>query len=173
MKNIIVDRSDIMAILAIIVSMGAMFISLRQTSILKEQQEIMFAQQNIMSSQMEGSVWPHIKINMDISDKGILKYAIINKGVGPARIDYFDLFIKDQKITDVVKLFNILTEEGITTTSFKCAIPNDVVLAPNETHEILKLETDETSIYKLVKLFGEHKICYKSIYDKMYGDCTE
>lgn len=174
------DRSDLLSALALFMSLGAIFVSVRQTTILKDQQLIMAEQQSIMASQMEGSVWPYLKTNISASDQdGVrsIAYTITNKGVGPAKIDHFSFTIGDKTITSAKELVDILTglEEFERLISLGFSLPNSAVLAPNETHEVYKIDYqyDEALRSEFITLIGEEKMCYCSIYDKCYGNCEK
>lgn len=172
------DRSDLLSALALMISLGAIFVSIRQTTILKDQQEIMAEQQNIMASQMEGSVWPYLRTNISSSDlDGIrtVKYHVTNKGVGPAKISQFTFQLGDKTITranEVVAILSALDEfKQLTSLSF--SIPNTSVLAPNETHDIcvISYRYRQTALPEFITMITEGDICYCSIYDHCYGSC--
>ncbi|MEO0899008.1 MAG: hypothetical protein AAFY71_21530 [Bacteroidota bacterium] len=180
------DRSDIIAIMALVVSLGAMFVSVLQTNILKEQQQIMAGQQDIMASQLEGSVWPYLKTKISLvqeesEDTGetltSITYTLKNKGVGPAKITSFNLMIGDSSITSFVDFFDYLREaigeENMKGVTF--SLPNGSVLAAGEVHAIytLKYPADLEVDKSLVASIGKTKLCYCSIYDKCYGACEE
>lgn len=173
-----IDSSDLLSALALMISLGAIFVSIRQTTILKDQQEIMAQQQNIMASQMEGSVWPYLRTNISSSDlDGIrtVKYSITNKGVGPAKIRQFTFQLGDKTITKANELIEVLggLDEFKQLTSLSFSLPNASVLAPNETHDIctISYRYRQAALPEFITMIDEGDICYCSIYDHCYGDC--
>lgn len=175
-----IDRSDILAIVAILVSLGAIFVSVRQTSILKEQQIIMAEQQEIMGSQLEGSVWPHLVTNVNVSDdQGIrtVEYSVTNKGVGPAKIKRFEFTLGDTHISNVGDLskYVIGLKDFVRLAGMSMSVPTETVLAPNETREVYRISYvhSERSQLESTAMVNEEHICYCSIYDNCYGDCEE
>ncbi len=172
------DRSDLLSALALMISLGAIFVSIRQTTILKDQQEIMAQQQNIMASQMEGSVWPFLRTNISSSDlDGIrtVKYSITNKGVGPAKIRQFTFQLGDKTITKANELIEVLggLDEFKQLTSLSFSLPTASVLAPNETHDIcvISYRYRQAALPEFITMIAEGDICYCSIYDHCYGSC--
>lgn len=175
-----VDRSDILAIVAILVSLGAIFVSVRQTSILKEQQLIMAQQQEIMGSQLEGSVWPHLVTNVNVTDNQgtrTVEYSVTNKGVGPAKIKRFEFTLGDSHIRDVSDLsqYVIGLKDFVRLAGISISIPSEAVLAPNETRQVYRISYvhSEMDSLEYTALVDQELICYCSIYDNCYGDCKE
>lgn len=174
------DRSDLLSALALMISLGAIFVSIRQTTILKDQQEIMAEQQSIMASQMEGSVWPYLRTNISSTDlDGIrtVKYSITNKGVGPAKIKDFSFQVGETTIQKASGLVNVIVEleEFKQLSSMSFSLPNSAVLAPNETHEVYRIsyQYHREALPEFITMIGKEQLCYCSIYDQCYGDCTE
>ncbi len=177
-KRLVIDRSDIIAFMALVVSLGAMVTAILQTHILKEQQQIMADQQEIMASQLEGSVWPFLKTSISLSqqdDMKVITYSLTNKGVGPAKIKQFELVIADTTITSFLAFIEVVGglvgKERLRDINF--SLPVEVVLAAGEVHQVFKLSyqaNDETE-QAILGAIGDTKLCYCSIYDACYGDC--
>ena len=167
-----IDRSDILAILAIVVSFISLGLGIYEARIMKQEAEIMLTQQKT-------SVWPYISKTTSIAylEQIGVSYSISNKGVGPALINEI-IIEKDGKVvsTDyasILALFEpVLTQvdaknnESLLniSTSFK----DNVVLSPGETWELIKIEgerfpRDNELLSNLVRSL-RIKICYSSIY---------
>ncbi len=166
--SINIDRSDVLAILAFLVSLGAMFISIQQTEILKDQQEI-------MAAQMEGTVWPYLKTDIKMAvqnDQQVVSLKIANKGVGPAKMKAFNLSMKGVDITNVVELFGLF--EGQELSDVRFHMPEVEVIRPNEELEVFNIRISEPlSIEDQIGLFSKIEMCYCSIYDQCYGEICE
>ena len=98
MKTKRFDRSDLMSLLAVLISLGAFWVSIYEANIMRDQQEI-------MQEQTKAYVWPYIQANSkfsyDFKDDNWnvdLSYSILNKGVGPARIKETELKIGGQVV---------------------------------------------------------------------------
>lgn len=172
------DRSDLLSALALLMSLGAIFVSMRQTTILKDQQLIMADQQEIMASQLEGSVWPYLETNISVSELDGTRtviYTMTNKGVGPAKITQFSFQVNGKVILNARDLLDavVVLEEFQQLSTLSFDLPVNEVLAPNETQEVYRLDYRYTAEApnEFISLIGEEKICYYSIYDKCYGSC--
>ena len=58
MKNL--DRSDIIALIAVVMSLAAVFVSIYEARLLKDQQKLMHEQQ-------KAAVWPYVKKSINYS----------------------------------------------------------------------------------------------------------
>lgn len=168
--NINIDRSDVLAIMALLVSLGAIFISIKQTKILKDQQKI-------MASQQEGSVWPYVKIgfSMKPKDEGShINLSLTNKGVGPAKVKSFSMKVNDKAIKDNASFFAALNDLGLKYNGLSFNLPNSTVISSGEKHEILNISFDsKIDELAMLKIFSGFQVCYCSIYDECYGDCDD
>ncbi len=163
-----ISRSDLIAFMALLMSLGAVIIAVKQTQILKSQQEI-------MASQQEGSVWPHVTTATRLITKNgrqEIHIAIENKGVGPAKIKSCNIISEGVVLSDYKTLLQKLVEYQPENLSFGDA--SNRVMAPQESFDILKLELPVPIPHEVfAELLGNIEICYCSIYDQCYGDCEE
>lgn len=161
-----IDRSDILAILALLISFVTMGISIYETRILKEDQQI-------MRSEQKAAVWPYIEKDFVIQfleDKSVLKLAVRNKGVGPALIDGIHMFYQDTLISNdylgASDFFgNFFKEEALQ--NFAWGVPGNKVLSPGEEITLIQIEADRYpgDIQKIRGVYGLRVyICYSSIY---------
>lgn len=171
-QSIKIDRSDIISIMALLMSLGAIFVSIKQTSILKEQQKI-------MASQQEGSVWPNIKVNcsMTIDSFSLLKLEMTNKGVGPAIIKTFDFNTGKEKLGSYKDLISIAAGYGLR--EFYGGVifdnPTDKIISPGEKVTLIQIGAlgnpdQRKKLSELMEKLSYSKYCYESIYKKEYGD---
>ena len=89
------DRSDLLSILAVIVSLSALGVSVYEAGILREQSAL-------MQEQQKAAVWPYMDTNANhlYSKETMIEFSFTNKGVGPAKIKSFDLLINGQTFSD-------------------------------------------------------------------------
>lgn len=140
------DRSDLIAVLALFLSIGAFVVSLYEARMMKLQQEIMFEEQQMMSAQQQAAVWPYLtpQISYQFTDQSTtITYQFINKGVGPAKIQSATIAFKDTARQDYSGLLNkvlhslpqgaLTTLDSTSTTDFQLnmRMPSGV-LSPGE-----------------------------------------
>jgi len=157
------DRSDLISFMALLLSLGAIFVSVKQTSILRDQQKT-------MASQQEGSVWPHLDCNASIvKDLETITFSfyIHNQGIGPAIIKDFD-FNSPKGPIDTMDDFIVQAKfyiEFENSISQQFDHPVNEIISPGERKICIKLVIENNPE-------NAEKICYESIYKKKYGnDC--
>lgn len=153
-------------------SLGAIFVSLKQTNILREQQKI-------MASQQEGSVWPHLDVKVSVLQDSIyatFNMILKNSGIGPAITKNFK-FNKDfQNVCDHKKLSEIIKSNKIDQVreiSFEHPSGKTIPAGEGLSLILLKVEDPTNNYYKLFELletFGDPQFCYESIYKTEYGE---
>src|SRR5687767_4080112 len=67
-------------------------------------------QAKIMQGQQLASVWPYIEWTTTFSADNGVYLSVINKGVGPARVNETHLFLDGKEITDVREMLRIITD---------------------------------------------------------------
>lgn len=157
------DRSDLLSILAVIVSLSALGVSVYETSILSKQSELMREQQ-------KASVWPYLEMNGDyyFGEKTKVNFSFENKGVGPAKIESFEILINGEKLSgyDEINSYikKLIPNADQTNVSLRTI---NGVLAANESVQVFDLESDGSKeVYQIIRdLNFQYKICYCSIYD--------
>lgn len=160
------DRSDFISLLAVIISVGAFAVSLYEAHILKEQQELMQIQQ-------KAAVWPYLEHEIIYSydtTEAAVRFAIGNKGVGPARIDTAVLYLQEQPIRDYTDISDIIRQFFPPGADFSVGYASPTgVLSADESYQILQISsprfTDDTEYYRKIQL--GFQLCYCSI----YNDC--
>ena len=165
-----IDRSDIIALFALILSLGAFIVSIYEASILKKEQGIMLTQQ-------KASVWPYLETDWSYSygmEKVEIECTITNKGVGPARVNKMDLYVGDEYIESYEALvensfIESIMEDTISSgsVSITYGLTSNSVMAANEIREVFNLEFDrfEGDMEHFRKLKFRIETCYCSIFD--------
>ncbi len=157
------NRSDLISIIALVLSIGAFGVALYEANILKQQQEIMLSQQ-------KASIWPYLKIKQGFSvDESSVQSSIgiENKGLGPASISDYKLTINGdvaESYTDgLKKIKEILKREDVI---YSLASDPDII-ASGEVHEFLKIIIPDptVSLLTISKIKIELELCYCSVYD--------
>ena len=89
------DRSDVIALIALVISLLGTVLAYRETRILNEQQQLAMEQK-------AASVWPYVEVEktFDYTTDSTLefRFAIQNPGVGPALISKMDLVYEGQRV---------------------------------------------------------------------------
>lgn len=163
-KNL--DRSDFIALIALFISLGAFGVSLYEANILKSQQAM-------MQEQQRASVWPYLECSTKYTyDNNLvnIQVDIVNKGVGPAKVEQSTWWLQKQKIDDYSTF----------TTQLKSLLPShleydleygspDGILSPGDRQRVISIQgprfVQDQSVFR--KLDLQYQICYCSI----YGDC--
>ena len=159
------DRSDLLSILAIVLSAIALCVSVYETGILKEQSTMMQVQQ-------KASVWPYLEIvgSYQYNDRIDISFAFKNKGVGPAQIRKFQLTIDDKVFTDYDDLGAYFRKKLPGTNDLSISLSSlGGVLATDEQIQVfhLNMENYPDAIEIVRSLEFNYEICYCSI----YNDC--
>jgi len=164
-----------LSILAVVVSFGAFGVSIYEAGIMRDQQEIMYQEQQLMLEQQKASVWPYLESDISYMykpEKSALIYKLKNKGVGPAKINHYDLSTKGTALTDYNQIFEVINAmlpanfDGNINLIFR---PSKGILSPEEeitwlSIELPRFEGDTDMIRNLGLAF---EFCYCSI----YNDC--
>ncbi len=169
-KKFILDRSDIMALSALLISAVALIVSIYEANIMKEQQEIMISQQ-------KASVWPYVdgNITYNYGEQFKITYSLVNKGVGPAIIKDGVFTIKDTAFQDyegsiLSALQPFVPKSVLEQMNTSISLVSDKVLSPEEEFQILFLQGPrfENDYEVLKEIDFEYKACFCSIYDECW-----
>ena len=166
------NRSDVTAFLALIVSLGALSVSIVEANIMR-------AQQKIMQSQQKAAGYPHLSQHIDLGLPGPnpYTYTIENKGIGPAKIRKAEFRLNGQIMANNTELLAAIKKlfppkAGVLVSFFD---PTSYFISPKETITILKL-----TILHPEELAGEMPIidlltdfCYCSIFEDCWAQNGE
>lgn len=145
-------KADIlMASTALIVSICALVVS--------------FYEAGLMRKQHEDSVWPYIDVGTSYNKEGF-RLHVSNKGVGPAIIKSFKIWLEEQPIEQWDGFIEKHYGDSI---AYSCSSINGNVLSPNEEVRIVHVRNAEAAeqIWKEIQKF-EIEIIYCSIHDECW-----
>ena len=173
--SFVLNRSDIFAFSALVISIVALLVSIYEAGIMKDQQRIMKEQQDIMFSQQQAAVWPYVEgsVAYELGDRFKMTYALINKGVGPALVKNGALSINGTPLSDfegdIYKAISPHFPDSVQLNLSLSLVANRV-LSAGETYRILSLESrrfagDGEIAKKLDLLYSG---CYCSIYEECW-----
>ena len=123
------SRAEVTSFIALVVSLGALCVSIYEANIMREQQVI-------MQSQQKTSVFPYLVENIRYSfgTKGEFIYELENKGIGPAKIKDASLTLNKKPVSSYMEIKNKLDdffpEEA--DYGFSFSDPNGYFLSPKE-----------------------------------------
>jgi hypothetical protein len=158
------DSQMLLAIAVLIISGGALIVSMRQASIMNKQTDILL-------EQTKSNAWPRLSVGLDQSKSDetleYLKIPIHNKGTGPAIIEGVRVTYDGQITKDWSDLFNkAKVPDSISKGISNKGIYNSVISA-NESFYWVRLTNDP----RLRLWIYERKekitieICYKSVFN--------
>jgi len=145
------DRSDLISVLAVLLSLGAFGVSIIQADIMKEQQRI-------MSSQQKSSVLPYLIPKADLKTKTVKEFTtkdynltITNKGFGPALVNEIKITCNNVEYNDSYKLlFDIIElSKNVSMQGMEVGDFNDVFISPGESYNLLSLKMDHEENQKV------------------------
>lgn len=169
------DRSDYLALAALLLSMMALFVSIYEARILKEQQQIMLAQEKT-------SVWPYLdgRLAYEYSDKIRIRYTLENKGIGPSKIRRMKLLFDDHPIESYTELLDSLDQffPDSSDVGVSYRVAEGEVISPDEKMELLVIEglRFPNDWQKVRELNLQFDLCYCSVYDdcwRLWGNDRE
>jgi len=161
------SRAEVTSFIALIVSLGALCVSIYEANIMREQQMI-------MQSQQKTSVFPHLvqDLHYSFGDDGEFVFEIENKGIGPAKIKAATLVLNKKPVnsfleikTELDKIFPKEADYG-----FSFFNPNGYFISPKEKIAAIKItyKNFENSMNLIQNLSFEYDICYCSIFDECW-----
>jgi hypothetical protein len=134
---------------------------------------------------VRGSTWPFVQIEISNSDPDgnlDLKFNVVNTGVGPAKIESFELFWKDKPFRSSnelleqccgFKVVKATSPEAKHHTPLIAGGVQGVVLRPGDTEEFIhyKLNADNLAVWSALNRERErmsYRICYCSVLDQCW-----
>ena len=157
------DRSDLLSILAVIVSLSALGVSVYEAGILREQSAL-------MQEQQKAAVWPYMEVvgSYSYNERVEVKYAFKNKGVGPAKIAVYKMSINGEEFSNYEEISAFFKKllPGAKDLSVVAGGLGGVVAA-DEKVEVFYLNVDGyPGAYDIIRdLDIKYEFCYCSIYD--------
>lgn len=157
------DRSDVVAVLAVMISLVALGVSVYEAKILHDQKGIMFEQQ-------KAAVWPYLRDEESfVYDTSFTYvYGLENKGVGPAIVEQAELWLNKELITDYQDLYRSISKVLPDSMAFVLSYgnPKGFILSPGETFEALRIECPifDRNVPISELLSFQLRLCYRSVY---------
>jgi hypothetical protein len=124
------------------------------------------------------SVWPSLITEAGITDKRVLNLSIINSGIGPARVESFQIFFKNKPMSDIYMLVkeccdDELPREKYSAPTYNTVAPN--IMGPKDKIPVFEWAlTPETSNagqkFAQIGLSGAFQLraCYCSVFDQCW-----
>jgi hypothetical protein len=127
-------------------------------------------QAKIMQGQQLASVWPYIEWYTTFSTDNGVYLSVVNKGVGPARVNETHLFLDGKEFADVREMLRILTNGKSDSLSIFGSVVNYRVLAPGEEVRLFHMTGKGIDIERTIESFKrvQYTVCYCSIYDECW-----
>lgn len=145
------------AMAAVAVSLLTMFVYIYQARIMQQQQHV--------------SVWPYIEWTMTIRTDEGLYLSVMNKGVGPAKIQKTRLLLGDSVVADYRQMLRTITHGKSDSLSILGSVVNNRVIGPGEEIKLFHIwGADLTKIDGMFESLKQIKytICYCSVYDECW-----
>jgi hypothetical protein len=160
------DRSDVMALLALLISLGAFAVSVLEANIMRDQQRIMQIQQ-------KASVYPYLSKNIKLGSENGADFtlSIVNKGVGPGKIKNVKFRFDDQtfETTEEVRAEIMKKLEGKIRTIAISELNTYFISSGEEKNIISILLKEGTSILELLTSISlDVDVEYCSIYEECW-----
>lgn len=161
------DRSDLIAVAALLMSMLALFVSIYEARILKDQHKIMVSQER-------NAVWPYVDghLTYQYTDKILIEYQLENKGIGPSRIGQSQLRVNDRAVESYSQLSEQLSAYFPDSVEVDLALVDmtNQILSPEEQVQILGIQVSRfKNDIELVRNFTvSAEVCYCSIYNECW-----
>jgi hypothetical protein len=138
----------ITALSAVLIGLSAVAVSIYETTLIRQQQK--------------GSAWPHVEVGFSYNNDGF-RYALLNTGVGPARIIHAIVRVDGEPVPDWKAFFEQLempvnrymTSQMARRVVGAQGVVDALMLGPDEDIDTLYRAQGRVSI----------EICYCSVYD--------
>ncbi|MEM1214532.1 MAG: hypothetical protein AAGJ82_02520 [Bacteroidota bacterium] len=168
-SKIPLDRSDYIAIIALIVSLVGTVVAVRETSFLQQPKEM-------LADQQSAGVLPYVDVSVEYGylHDPTLTYTlqVDNQGVGPAMVTDFQFYYDQRplRIDTFAQLFNSegtdLSGSVYTTNDFK-----EGIIPAGEGEILLRLQFDLSTSFDRIKSFTEKlklDFCYCNVYQECW-----
>ena len=163
-----IDKSLLISVVALLISLGTMAISIIETDIMK-------GQQKIMMDQKYASVWPYMQRDLTTNygkEESSFSFAMENKGVGPALIKDVTYLFKGDTV-ETWTFYDSLTAHypSLEIPQYSNRNIDDLVMSPGQNVTLVKFRLNNTdsssAILNTMQRDFKVSFCYCSI----YGEC--
>lgn len=162
------SRAEVTSFIALVVSLGALCVSIYEANIMREQQII-------MQSQQKTSVFPYLvqDLRYSFGDGGEFIYEIENKGIGPAKIKSATLTLNEKPVNSFLEIKNeldqIFPKEADYGLSF--SNPDGYFISPKE--KIITIKITYKKFENSMDLIRNLKFRYDILYCSIFDDCQQ
>lgn len=164
----IFSRAEVTSFIALVVSLGALCVSIYEANIMREQQMI-------MQSQQKTSVFPYLvqDLRYSFGDGGEFIYEIENKGIGPAKIKSATLTLNKKPVNSLVEIKNELDEIFPEEADYGLSLssPNGFFISPKE--KIVAIKITYKKFKNSMDLIRNLTFKYDIIYCSIFDDCWD
>lgn len=158
------NRSDITALLALLVSLGALFVSIIEANIMRDQQRI-------MQSQQKASMFPYLaqRVKFELAETSAYIHTLENKGLGPAKVKTSSFRLNDEPIANYQELKEKLDALFPPETKYSISFfdPKSYFMTAKEKITILRVSSADPAIAATIVsgITFEVEFCYCSIFE--------
>ncbi|MFK8008077.1 MAG: hypothetical protein AB8H03_17090 [Saprospiraceae bacterium] len=162
------SRAEVTSFIALVVSLGALCVSIYEANIMREQQII-------MQSQQKTSVFPYLvqDLRYSFGEGGEFIYEIENKGIGPAKIKSATLTLNNKSVNSFLEIKNELdkifppeADYGLSLSS-----PDGYFISPKE--KIIAIKITYKRFENSMNLIRNLNFKYDIIYCSIFNDCWD
>ncbi len=151
------NSTPILSIVAIVMSIGALLVSVFEVSAIRDEQRI--------------QVWPYIEVTTNYSSEGF-KLLAINKGIGPARVRTVELTFDGQPVDNLDQLIvdTIGEEDAFSYDLYRSSDISQSIMSPEE-EAILFGVPWQPRTRRLSQAWSgrvDVAVCFCSVYDECW-----
>jgi len=167
-----IDRSLIVALVAVAISLIGTLVSIYEARVLREQQ-------NLLVEQKSASAWPYLQGGPNTNYAGdsvaTIAYEIENKGVGPAILADFHCFFNDKEFTinNMAKGIREEVDSFFIVSKIQNSFLDSTVIQPGEIITVftLRLDTKLDKSHIWIASDIADRLSVEGCYCSVYGDC--
>lgn len=155
-----IGRGNILALVAIVISLSALGVSVLEVTSLQDQQK--------------ASVWPYLELSQNYSGQGF-EVTVANKGVGPALLGDVAFVHEGKRLESSADLDALIAsvvgpERAFSYDTYRSRDPSNSVLSPGETTILFAVPwtADTRAFVKGVGNGISAQGCYCSVYDECW-----
>lgn len=167
-----IDRSLIVALVAVAISLIGTLVSIYEARVLREQQ-------NLLVEQKSASAWPYLQAGPNTNYQGdsvaTIAYEIENKGIGPAILADFRCFFNDKEFTinTIAEGVREEVDSFFTVIRVQNSFLDSTVIQPREIITVFTIRLSPKLEKNHIWLASEiaDRLSVEGCYCSVYGDC--
>ena len=151
------DKTPILSIIAIVMSFGALLVSVLEVSAIRDEQRI--------------QVWPYVSVDANYSEAGYRLIAV-NKGIGPARVRTLNVTYNGEPVGSLDQLIidTVGEEDAFSYDLYQASDIGQSVMSPDESRILFGVPW-EPRTRRLAEAWSGNisiAVCYCSVYDECW-----